>query len=150
MSDRPKVIAFDVDLESLVSIRQAFSEWEIEVRNRAATGSLVADESPEAADLLVLGASDQAGETAALCRILRSQAVWAQTALLVLVRPAQEGLVRAALAAGAHSCLVLPVHAKELVSMVNRVHEGNRPGRHTLNLDRAQRADQWRDHGGEA
>ena len=35
---------------------------------------------------------------------------------LVLVWPEQEALVRAALDAGAHSCLVLPVHAKDLVS----------------------------------
>jgi hypothetical protein len=27
---------------------------------------------------------------------------------------------------------------------------GDRPGRHTLNLDRVQEADRWRDEGGEA
>jgi hypothetical protein len=57
--------------------------------------------------------------------------------------------VRAALDAGANSCLVLPVHAKDLVSMAARAQAGNRPGRHTLGLDRAQRKDRWRDEGGE-
>jgi hypothetical protein len=62
----------------------------------------------------------------------------------------QEALVRAALEAGANSCLVLPVHAKDLVTMLTRARAGNRPGRHTLGLDRAQREDRWRDDGGEA
>ena len=64
--------------------------------------------------------------------------------------PAQETLVTAALGAGADSCLVLPVHAKDLASMVARVRAGNRPGRHTLGLDKAQREDPWQDVGGEA
>jgi DNA-binding response OmpR family regulator len=150
MPDRPKAIAFDVDPESLASLRQAFAEWEIEVKNGATTDSLVSDRSPKAAELLVLGARDHAVETLGLCRTLRSQAGRAQTPLLVLVRPAQDALVRAALAAGASGCLVLPAHAKELVSMVDRVRAGNRPGRHTLGLHHAQSEDQWRDHGGEA
>jgi len=150
MPDRPKAIAFDVDPESLVSLRQAFPGWEIEVRNDATTGSLIWDGNPEAVELLVLGPRDQVGETLGLCRSLRSQAGRARTPLLVLVPPSQEALVRTALAAGADSCLVLPVHAKELVSMVTRARAGNRPGRHTRSLHRAQRKDQWRDDGGEA
>jgi DNA-binding response OmpR family regulator len=70
--------------------------------------------------------------------------------LLVLVPPGQGRLaVRAALEAGADSCLVLPVHAKEVASMLARAWQGNRPGRHTLDLDRAQREDRWRDDGGQ-
>ena len=80
----------------------------------------------------------------------RSQAGRAQTPLLVLVPPAQEPLVKAVLEAGANSCLVLPVHAKDLASTLARALAGNRPGRHTLGLDRAQREDRWRDDGGEA
>jgi DNA-binding response OmpR family regulator len=118
--------------------------------DRATRGSLLWDQEPTAVNLLVLGARDQVTETLELCRTLRCQAGLAQTPLLVLVQPAQEGLVRAALAAGASSCLVLPVHAKELVSIVNRVRAGNRPGRHTLSLHHAQSEDHWRDHGGEA
>ncbi len=118
--------------------------------NGATTGSLTRDWNPAAVDLLVIGARDQVAETLGLCRGLRSQAGRAHTPLLVLMRPAQEALVRAVLDAGAHSCLVLPVHAKDLVSMVTRVRMGNQPGRHTLGLDRAQCEDQWRDNGGEA
>ena len=150
MPNRPKAIAFDLNPESLLSLRQAFPDWGIDVMDGATSASLLSDQNPAAVDLLVLGALDQVMETLELCRTLRSQAGLAQTALLVLVQPAQEGLVRAALAAGASSCLVLPVHAKELVSIVNRVRAGNRPGRHTLSLHHAQSEEQWRDHGGEA
>jgi DNA-binding response OmpR family regulator len=149
MLDQPKAVAFDLDPDSMVSLRQAFPEWEIEAIDGATTGSLTRDWDPGAAELLVVGASEQV-TTLGLCRGLRSQAGQAQTPLLVLVRPAQGALVRAALAAGAHSCLVLPVHAKELASMVIRARAGNRPGRHTLDLDQAQREDSWRDEGGEA
>ena len=150
MPNRPRAIAVDVDPESLLSLRQAFPEGEIDVMDGATSGSVLSDQDPAAVDLLVLGARDQVMDTIELCRGLRSQAGLAQTPLLVLVPPAQEALVRAALAAGASSCLVLPVHAKELVSMVDRVRAGNRPGRHTLGLHHAQSEDQWRDHGGEA
>jgi PleD family two-component response regulator len=116
----------------------------------ATAGSLTRDWNPEAVGLMVIGACDQVTKALGLCRGLRGQAGRAHTPLLVLVRPAQEPLVRAALAAGAHSCLVLPVHAKDLIGMVTRARVGNQPGRHTLGLDRAQREDQWRDDGGEA
>jgi len=150
MQDRPKVIAFDVDTDSLASLRQAFPEWEVEATNGATPDSLEHDWSPGAADLLVVAARARVAETLGLCRGLRSQAGRAQTPLLVLVPPAQEALVRAALDTGADSCLVLPVNAKDLVSMVARVREGNRPGRHTLSLDRTQQGDAWQDDGGEA
>jgi DNA-binding response OmpR family regulator len=150
MPGRPKVIALDVDAGSLVSLREAFPGWEIEPLNGASTGSLDWDWDPGAADLLVVGARDLDGETLGLCRGLRSQVGRARTPLLVLVSSAQESLVRAALDAGADSCLVVPVHPKDLVAAVARVRAGNRPGRHTLGLDRAQCDDQWRDEGGEA
>jgi DNA-binding response OmpR family regulator len=150
MPNRPIIIAFEVDSESLLSLRQAFPDGEIDVMDGAPSGLLLSGQDPAAVNLLVLGARAQVMGTLELCRSLRSHAGLAQTPLLVLVQPAQEGLVRAALAAGASSCLVLPVHAKELVGMVNRVQAGNQPGRHTLNLHRAQSEDQWRDHGGEA
>lgn len=150
MLDRPKVVTFDVDPTSLISLRHAFPGWEIEAINGASLGSLTRDWAPGEAALLVVGARDEVAETLGLCRGLRSQAGRAHTPLLVLVPPAQEALVRAALDVGAHSCLVLPVHAKDLVSMVARARGGNRPGRHTLGLHRAQREDPWRDHGGEA
>jgi PleD family two-component response regulator len=150
MPNRAKAIAFDVDPDSLASLRQAFPEWEIEATNRASTGSLIRDWNPESADLLVVGARDQVAETLGLCRELRSQAGRAHTPLLLLVPLAQEPLVRAALDVGVTSCLVLPVHAKDLVRMVTRARVGSQPGRHTLGLDRAQSEDWWRDEGGEA
>lgn len=149
MTDRPRAIALDVDPESLASLRQAFPGWEIQVTSGATAGSLSRDWNPVAAALLVVGARDSVAGTLALCRCLRSQAGRAATPLLVLVPPAREALVRAALDAGADGCLVLPVHAKELVSMVARAGDDSRPGRHTRDLDQAQGNDRWRDDGGE-
>ncbi len=48
MQDRPKVIAFDVDPDSLASLRQAFPECEVEATNGATPGSLEHDWSPGA------------------------------------------------------------------------------------------------------
>lgn len=147
---RPKVIAFDVDSDSIGSLHQAFPEWEIEAIGGATPGSLAQDWEPGPAELLVVGARDQFAATLGLCRGLRSQAERTHTPLLVLVGPDQEALVRAALKAGAHSCLVLPVHAKDLIGVLARARAGNQPGRHTLDLHQAQREDTWRDAGGEA
>jgi len=150
MAFQPKALAFDVDLDSLVSLRQAFPDWEIEAISGATTGSLATDWNPGTVDLLVVGAHDQMVETLGLCRGVRSQAGRSYTPLLVLVAPAQDALVKAALDAGADSCLVLPVHAKDLVSTLARARGGNLPGRHTLGLDRPQSEDSWQDDGGEA
>ena len=54
-----------------------------------------------------------------------------------------------ALEAGAHSCLVLPIDAREVASMVVHARAGNQPGRHTLHLEGAQSEDRWRDDGGQ-
>ena len=150
MPNGPKAVAFDVDPDSLASLGQALPGWEVQTIHGACPGLLTRDWDPGATDLLVIGAREQPGETLGLCRGLRSRAGRAHTPLLVLVRPGQESVVRAALDAGADSCLVVPVHPKDLVSMLARARAGNRPGRHTLGLDRAQREDQWRDEGGEA
>ena len=69
--------------------------------------------------------------------------------LLVLVPAGQESLVKATLEAGADGCLVLPIHAKQVASMVIRAHQAKQPGRHTLNVERAQAEDRWRDDGGQ-
>ena len=150
MPGRPKVIALDVDPISLESIRQAFAGWQVEAVNGATPESLARAWDPGEASLLVVGARTDVTQTLGLCRGLRSQAGRAQTPLLVLVQSGREPLVRAALEAGAHSCLVLPVHAKELVTMLSRALAGKRPGRHTLGLDQPQSDDEWRDDGGEA
>jgi DNA-binding response OmpR family regulator len=145
----PIVITFDVDPVTLECLRQAFPDWRVEKVNGATTQSLARDWDPGAADLLVVGSRTEVAETLGLCRGLGSQVGRARTPLLVLVRPGQEALVRAALEASADSCLVLPVHPKELVAMFGRALAGNRPGRHTLGLDQPQREDPWRDDGGE-
>jgi DNA-binding response OmpR family regulator len=149
MLERPKAIAFDVDPASLASLRQAFPDWEVEAVTGASLASLEREWSPGEAALLVVGVRDRVAEALGLCRGLRGQAGLAGTPLLVLVASPREDLVRAALEAGAHGCLALPVHPKDLVRMVSRAREGNSPGRHTLGLDRAQSKDVWRDDGGE-
>jgi DNA-binding response OmpR family regulator len=150
MPNPARAIAFDVDSESLASFREAFPEWEIESVQGATTESLDKHWNPATADLLVVGAGDQISRAVGLCRSLRSQSGQTRTPLLVLVAPGQDVLVKAALEAGADSCLVLPVHSKDFAGMVARVCKGNQPGLHTLNLDRAQREDRWRDEGGES
>jgi DNA-binding response OmpR family regulator len=150
MRSPPKVIAFDVDYESGIALRNAFPEWELVEIQGATPNSLDRDWSPGAADLLVVGAREQEAETLGLCRGLRNQAGRAHAPVLVLVPPAQKHLINAVLEAGANSCLVLPVHPKDLLNAIAHPREGNRPGRHTLGLDRPQREDAWRDAGGEA
>jgi DNA-binding response OmpR family regulator len=150
MPNPMKVIAFDVDLDSLASLREAFPDWQVDAVAGATIESLARDWDPGSARLLVVGAREEVAETLGLCRSLRGQAGRLRTPLLVLVWPAQEALVRAALDASANSCMVLPVHVKELVTMVSRALDGNQPGRHTLDLDQPQREDRWRDEGGEA
>jgi DNA-binding response OmpR family regulator len=148
MLKRPGAIAVGVDRDSLLSARQAFPSWQIEVVDVASSVALTGERDPGAAGLLLVGAIDQEG-TVALCRGLRNRLGRARATLLVLVTPGREGLVRAALEAGADSCLLVPVHPKELISRLARAQQGNQPGRHTLDLDRAQREDKWRDEGGE-
>jgi DNA-binding response OmpR family regulator len=149
MTERGRAIVFDVDEATLVSLRQAFPEWQVEVSDRSTTDSLIRGSSLGVAALLVLGVRDKAAETLGLCRVLRKHPGSAQTPVLVVVPPGEDSLVRAALEAGATSCLVSPVHVKDLVRMVGRTGDGAQPGRHTLGLDRAQPQDHWRDDGGQ-
>ncbi len=172
VSSKPaRAVAFDVDAATLASLRQALPGWEIDTINGATPASLAPNWHPGAADLLVVSARGNATETLRLCRFLsfytgyptEARAGGAETlgpranlpavrpaaSLLVLVAPGQEPLVRAALDAGAHSCLMLPIHAQEVASMLVHAHAGNQPGRHTLNLEGAQSEDRWRDDGGQ-
>jgi hypothetical protein len=55
MPDRPKAIAFDVDPERLLSLRQAFPDWGIDVMDGAT--------DPPAIIFLVPGTRDQVMET---------------------------------------------------------------------------------------
>lgn len=173
MSNRYKAVAFDLDTASLNSIREGLPDWEIEVASGATAASLADEWDPGAADLLVVKARKDVAETLRLCRFLafaggfstesregmtepvgprggaQTQGRRPDAPLLVLVPPEQESLVRALLEAGADSCLVLPINAKEVASMLVRARQGNQPGRHTLDLECAQTEDRWRDDGGQ-
>ncbi len=174
MPNPSKAIAFDVDGVSVVSLREALPGWQIDVVHGATVGSLPCDWDPGAVDLLVVGTRAHEAETWELCRFLAHNSSCSQASrekagaeargqrrglqdqgrrtgapVLVLLPAGREALTEAALEAGADSCLVLPVHAKEVAGMLVHTRAGNQPGRHTLNLDRAQIEDRWRDDGGQ-
>ena len=179
MPNSSKLIAFDVDQTSLLSLRKAFPDSTIEVVSGATTASLMRDWDPGTVDLFVLEAREDLAETLGLCRFLVTCGVLARDAqeaihtqeelpktlglhrsrtnrgrrphspLLVLVPPARGDIVKAVLKAGAHSCLVLPIDAKEVSSMLFHAQAGNQPGRHTIDLERAQTENRWRDDGGQ-
>jgi hypothetical protein len=169
-----RAVAFDVDATSLASLHAALPEWDIVLVNGATPASLSGNWNPSSADLLVVGTQGNAADTLGLCRLLsyctsyspearserldslaceqsppRTQAV-RNAPLVVLVPPGQETLVGAALEAGACSCLMLPIHAKQVTSMLAQTRAGNRPSRHTLGRERAQQDDPWQEDGGEA
>ena len=137
MPGQLKVVAFDVDAATMMSLRQAFPDWQIELIIGASRESIRLDWNPGHADLLVVGTHGPEAKPLNLCRALRSQVGRAHVGLVVLVFPGEEPQVRAALKVGADRCLVLPIHAKEILSVIDRVLGGNQPGRHTLSLDRA-------------
>jgi FKBP-type peptidyl-prolyl cis-trans isomerase SlpA len=170
---RYRLVAFDVDATSLASLHEALPEWEIESVNGATPASLSGHWDPSAADLLVVGTRDNAAETLGLCRLLSFCSSYSPEArsegretllpeqgpqrtviynapLLVLVPAGQKTLVEAALEAGARGCLMLPIHTKEVTSMLARARADNQPGRHTLGLSRPQEEDLWQEDGGEA
>jgi DNA-binding NarL/FixJ family response regulator len=179
MRNQSKVIAFDVDRASLISLRKALPDSVIEVVNGATAASLTRDWNPGTVDLLVVKARKEVAETLELCRFLVSCGVLAGDApvvtdsqeqmpkslglhrrrrhvgrrshapLLVLVAPGRKSIVTDALRAGAHSCLRLPINAKDVARMLVHAQAGNQPGRHTLDLEGAQTEDRWRDEGGE-
>lgn len=179
MADQSKVIAFDVDQASLRSLRKALPDSAIEEVNGATAASLTRDWNPGTVDLVVVKARKEVAETLELCRFLVSCGVLARDApvvtdsqdempktlglhrrrrdvarrphspLLVLVHPIRKSIVTDVLKAGADSCLMLPINAKDVASMLVRAQTGNQPGRHTLNLERAQTEDRWRDDGGQ-
>jgi CheY-like chemotaxis protein len=167
-----RAITFDVDTVSLATLWEAFPGWQIDVIWGATVSSLPCDWDPGTVALLVVGVRASVTETLALCRFLafstaHSEDLRQETVgsfgllrrprnpeprrgapLLVLVPAGQEALVREVLEAGADSCLVLPVHTKQVVNMVADMRQGSRPGRHTLSLDRAQGVGPRRDDGG--
>ena len=115
-----RVVAFDVDRDSMACLRQALPGWEVNTASGATTGSLARDWDPAPADLLVIGARAGVAESLGLCRELRSQRGRAHTPLVILVATEQEAEVRAGLRPGADTCLVLPVRANDLLNVVAR------------------------------
>ena len=179
MPNQSKVMAFDVDQASLVSLRKALPDSVIEEVNDATAASLTRDWNPGTVDLVVVKARREMARTLELCRFLVSCGVVGRDApvitdsqeetpktlglhrrrrnvarrphspLLVLLRPSRKAQVPDVLKAGAHSCLMLPINAKDVASMLVHAEAGNQPGRHTQDLERAQTEDRWRDDGGE-
>jgi hypothetical protein len=179
MTNQSKAIAFDLAQASLLTLRKALPDFVIEEVNGATAASLIRDWNPGTVDLLVVEAREKLDETLDLCRFLVSSGVLARNSLeatdsqeelpktlglhrsrhnrarrppsplLVLVPPGRESIVKAVLNAGAQSCLIMPIDAKEVASMLVRTQKGNQPGRHTLNLEKAQTEDRWRDDGGQ-
>jgi CheY-like chemotaxis protein len=165
-------IAFDLDPASLSSLRKALPGWNIEVLAAASEASLTSQWHPGKVDLLVVQADNET-RTLALCRFLvrcplvsrdfqdhgaeilgprgslQTPAQRAHAPLLVLLSAGHEDLVNSVLEAGAHSCLLLPIEAKDVASMLVHARAGNRPGRHTQSLEGAQTEDRWRDDGGQ-
>jgi peptidylprolyl isomerase len=147
--DSRRAVAFDVDAASLASLQQALPGWQVHAVRGSTIAALDRDWHPAQAGLLIVEIHQEAGAALALCRGLRSQVGRATIPLLALVPAGQPDLVRAALAAGATSCLVLPIHAKEVVQMLGRARRGRQPEHHTLHLDHVQQKDEWRDDGGQ-
>ena len=56
MPDESIAVAFDLDAASLISLREALPEWEIELLKGATASSLTYDWNPAEADLLVVQA----------------------------------------------------------------------------------------------
>jgi hypothetical protein len=179
MPNQSKVIAFDIDEASLISLQKALPDCVIEIVSGATAAALTRDWNPGTVDLLVVKARKEATETLELCRFLVSCGVLGRDApvvtdsqdetpktlgrhrrrrhvtrrphcpLLVLVPPRRKSIVKDVLKAGAHSCLMLPINTKDVASMLGHAQAGNQPGRHTLDLEKAQTEDRWRDNGGE-
>ena len=172
MKNTLKALAFDVDPETLAVLQAGLPDWEIEVVEGGAAAVRREGWNAGAADLFIVQAAENEKQASELCALLARAGglVPAGTApgyhserrenrrrttprneapLLVLVPANRSALVRDVLRAGAAGCLVLPIQADQVVSMLARAQRDNQPGRHTLNLDPAQAEDRWRDDGGQ-
>ncbi len=170
---RQRAIAFDLDALSLLSLHDALPGWEIDSAQGPPAGQVSPEPRPGAADLLVVRVRAEPAETIKLCQFLVASGLAAAAErgdaesssespvrqpteasrtgapLLVLVPRGQVDFVPLALKAGAHSCLMLPILARDAAAMLVHAQAGNQPGRHTLNLEKAQKPDRWRDDGGQ-
>src|SRR5205814_5048350 len=83
MRNRSKVIAFDIDRASLISLRKALPDSVIEVVNDATAASLTRDWNPGTVDLVVVKARKDVAETLELCRFLVSCGILGRDAPVV-------------------------------------------------------------------
>jgi alkylation response protein AidB-like acyl-CoA dehydrogenase len=160
MQHQSKAIAFDLDAASLMSLQEALPAWKIEELNGISTATVSRHWNPGVADLLVVCARTEVAETLGLCRFLvhsrrysedfrrlDAEQLWSdhsrstgeprlESPLLVLIRPGEHVLMGAALEAGADSCLVLPMRARDVLGALaqargrqsaRRPHAGFRP-----------------------
>jgi AmiR/NasT family two-component response regulator len=170
MSEQLRAVTFDMDDTGLTALKRALPGWKVDAVNEATARAANHDWDAGRTDLLVVMSGHEPAETLALCRLLVASSLFttnqeeatdlwrdalekradgADPPLLVLLRTDQQSLAQAMLDAGADGCLMLPIDAKELANMLAQARQGNRPGRHTRGLDRAQCDDSWRDNGGQ-
>src|SRR5438445_11628660 len=83
MPNQSKVIAFDVEQASLISLRKALPDSVIEVVNGATAASLTRDWNPGTVELIVVHARKEVAETLELCRFLVSSGVLGEEAPVV-------------------------------------------------------------------
>ncbi len=165
-----RIVAFDVDPISLAALEEGLPGWEVVTMDGNTLASTMNGWNPGAANLMVIGCHADITKTLSLCRFLayctsysadfrngpqpekaglQHSATRSDASILVLMSQEQGQFVQAVLRAGAHTCLMLPIHSKDVAKMAASSASGNQPGRHTLNLERAQTEDPWRDEGGE-
>ena len=89
MTERGRAIVFNVDEATLESLRQAFSEWQVEVSDRFTIDLLIGGRSLGVVDLLVLGVDANVAESLGLCRILQ-QPGSAHPPIPMLVLPGED------------------------------------------------------------
>lgn len=165
MSENRKARVFDVDPESMNSIEEALPGWEIDILYGATVGSLPSNWDPGAVDLLIVGPRENVSESLGLVRFLSYCAPFSRefhrdgigslglrrgptnpmrqpdALLLVLVPPAREDAIGAALRAGAHHCLVLPITAQDVARAVMPARVGHPPHRNAQHAYQAATED---------
>lgn len=143
------ILTFDLDWESLRSLREALPAWDVESAAGRGGTPTARNWTPTIADLLVIGVCGRRSEALGVCRLLRRQARWAAVPLFVVVPARCPALVSDMLEAGATTCLIQPFHPKEITNRLARACEIEHLGRHTTSLFPAPCQDMWRDEGGE-
>jgi hypothetical protein len=132
---------------------------------------LTSDWDPGVVDLLVVGPRAEVSETLALCRFLAFSSPYSSdfrqaqersglqggpghptrridAPLLVLVNSDQGSLVGAVLEAGAHTCLMLPLYANNVSTLLAQARAACPPAHNAPDADQIRREGAWQDDGG--